>query len=135
MNPTQIFQYRLATPSSRVYPGAHVGRMVSSGHLFKQHEPLIAHPDPRRIDLRASVLDVFGQYRVRVYQQHSLIDVLLLADLSASMSQNKALLLACLDSIAESAFSYGDRFSFMACGSQTPNHYQLKHCQQRGAPP
>lgn len=133
MNPTQIFQYRLSTPSSRVYPGAHVGLRVSSGHLFKQHEPLLAHPDPRRIDLRASVLDVFGQYRVRVYQQHSLIDVLLLADLSASMSQNKTLLLNCLDAIAESAFSYGDRFSFMACGSQDLDSYQLKHCQQRGA--
>jgi uncharacterized protein (DUF58 family) len=133
MTPTQIFQYRLAMPSSRVYPGAHVGRRVSSGHLFKQHEPLIAHPDPRRIDLRASVLDVFGQYRVRVYQQHSLIDVLLLVDLSASMSPNKTLLLACLDAIAESAFSYGDRFSFMACGNQDSNSYQLKHCQQRGA--
>jgi len=120
-------------PSSRVYPGAHVGRRVSSGHLFKQHEPLIAHPDPRRIDLRASVLDVFGQYRVRVYQQHSLIDVLLLADLSASMSQNKALLLASLDSIAGSAFSYGDRFSFIACGGETTPRYQLSHCQQQGA--
>ena len=133
MTTTQIFQYRLSTPSNRVYPGTHVGRRVSSGHLFKQHESLLAHPDPRRIDLRASVLDVFGQYRVRVYQQHSLIDVLLLADLSASMSQNKTLLLACLDAIAESAFSYGDRFSFMACGSQDPNRYQLKYCQQRGA--
>ncbi|MDD5275629.1 MAG: VWA domain-containing protein [Methylovulum sp.] len=133
MIPTQIFQYRLTMPSSRVYPGAHVGRMVSSGHLFKQHEPLIAHPDPRRIDLRASVLDVFGQYRVRVYQQHSLIDVLLLADLSTSMSQNKAVLLACLESIAGSAFSYGDRFSFIGCGSEITPRYQLTHCQQRGA--
>ncbi|PPD48871.1 MAG: MxaS protein [Methylobacter sp.] len=133
MNPTPIFQYRLSMPSSRVYPGAHVGRMVSSGHLFKQHEPLIAHPDPRRIDLRASVLDVFGQYRVRVYQQHSLVDVLLLADLSESMSQNKTMLLASLDAIAESAFSYGDRFSFIGCGSETTPRYQLNHCRQRGA--
>jgi len=133
MNPTQIFQYRLSTPSNRVYPGAHIGRRVSSGHLFKQHEPLLAHPDPRRIDLRASVLDVFGQYRVRVYQQHSLIDVLLLADLSASMSQNKTLLLDCLDAIAESAFSYGDRFSFIGCNSQASARYHLSHCQQRGA--
>ncbi|MDD2724141.1 MAG: MxaS protein [Methylovulum sp.] len=133
MNPTQIFQYRLNTPSNRVYPGAHVGRRVSSGHLFKQHEPLLAHPDPRRIDLRASVLDVFGQYWVRVYQQHSLIDVLLLADLSASMNQNKTLLLACLDAIAESAFSYGDRFSFIGCGSESKHCYQLSHCQQQGA--
>ncbi|MCF7999381.1 MAG: MxaS protein [Methylovulum sp.] len=133
MTLAHIFQYRLAMPSCRVYPGAHVGRMVSSGHLFKQHEPLIAHPDPRRIDLRASVLDVFGQYRVRVYQQHSLIDVLLLADLSTSMGQNKALLLDCLESIAESAFSYGDRFSFIGCGSETSARYQLSHCQQRGA--
>jgi len=132
-SPSPIFQYRLAMPSTRVYPGAHAGRRVSSGHLFKQHEPLLAHPDPRRIDLRASVLDVFGQYRVRVYQQHNLIDVLLLADLSKSMSQNKTLLMDCLDAIAESAFSYGDRFSFIGCGSERAAAYQLSHCQQRGA--
>ncbi len=133
MTSDHIFQYRLAMPSCHVYPGAHVGHRVSNGHLFKRHEPLLAYPDPRRIDLRASVLDMFGHYQVRVYQQHSLIDVLLLADLSASMNNNVAILLDCLDSIAESAFSYGDRFSFIGCGGKDPVHYQLKHCQQRGA--
>lgn len=133
----EIFQYRLAMPGTRVYPGAHAGRMVGSGRLFKRHEPLIAYPDPRRIDLRASVLDVFEQYRVRVYQQHSVIEVLLLADRSASMNSGDAnkqqVFLDCLASIAESAFSYGDSFSFIACGATVEQRYDLMQCRQRGA--
>jgi len=135
----EIFQYRLAMPGTRVYPGAHAGRRVSSGPLFKRHEPLIAYPDPRRIDLRASVLDLFGQYRVRVYQQHSQVDVLLLADMSASMTGDKPdkqrVFVDCLASIAESAFSYGDSFSFIACGATVEPRYVLMQCKQRGAIP
>ncbi|MDO9106557.1 MAG: MxaS protein [Methylovulum sp.] len=132
----ETFQYRTRLPGNRVYPGAHAGRMVSSGQLFKRHEPLIAYPDPRRIDLRASVLDMFGQYRVRVYQQHSVIEVMLLADMSASMNSgdtNKLqMFLDCLASIAESAFSYGDSFSFIACGATVEPRYVLMQCKQHG---
>ncbi len=50
----ESFHYRLAHPGYSVFPGAHPGQMVGSGQLFKRHEPLLASPDPRRIDLRAS---------------------------------------------------------------------------------
>ncbi|WP_256360841.1 hypothetical protein [Methylomonas koyamae] len=60
--------------------------MVGNGQLFKRHEALLARPDPRRLDLRASVLDPFGQYRVRAYQEHDRVEVMVLADLSASLA-------------------------------------------------
>ena len=43
--PPQLFHYRIAAPSPRVFPGSHPGRMVASGQLFQRHEPLIASPD------------------------------------------------------------------------------------------
>jgi uncharacterized protein (DUF58 family) len=132
-----IFRYRPARPVAGVFPGAHPGQMVGGGQLFKRHEPLIASPDPRRIDLRASVLDPFGGYRVRVYQQKSTLDVYLIADLSASMSfsgrsNKQRVLVDFLLSAAGSAFSYGDNFSFIGCGRQFEQRWLVQGCRQMG---
>ncbi len=116
-SPAQHFHYRIATPSPQVYPGSHPGRMVASGQLFQRHQPLLASPDPRRLDLRASVLNLFEDYQVRVYRQHSVLDVLLLADLSASMAGQRESVLAVLASIAASVLDAGDRFYFIGCDS------------------
>jgi len=115
--PPQLFHYRIASPSPSVFPGSHPGRMVASGQLFQRHEPLIASPDPRRLDLRASMLNLFEDYQVRVYRQHSVLDVVLLADLSASMAGQRQLVLDALASIAASALTVGDRFHFAGCDS------------------
>ncbi|WP_026600682.1 DUF58 domain-containing protein [Methylomonas sp. 11b] len=120
---TQPFQYRLPRPVVGVFPGAHPGQMVGNGQLFKRHDTLIARPDPRRIDLRASLLDPFGQYQVRVQQQNSAVDVFLLADFSASMgfsggNDKRCVLADMLLSIAASALEYGDNFGFIACNQQ-----------------
>lgn len=124
MSAANIFYYRKAAQQS-VFPGAHPGKIVGSGQLFKQHMPLITAPDPRHIDLRASVLDPFGQFQVKAFQQQSRLDVFLLADLSASMSyqgqRNKQQqIIDCLLSISHSAHMTGDRFGFVGCG-QTIN--------------
>lgn len=126
----EVFRYRPAQTSPKVFPGAHPGRMVSSGRLFKRHEPLIAAPDPRRIDLRASVLDPFGGYKVRVFQQHSVLDVVMAVDLSASMAfsgrhSKPALTGQILASVYASTAFYGDRFAAIGCGSQTNDPIRL----------
>lgn len=133
----KTFRYRLSQPSSHVFPGAHPGQMISSGQLFKRHEPLIASPDPRRIDLRASVLDPFGAYKVRVYQQKTTLDVYLIADLSASMSfpgrhHKQQIVIDFLLSAASSAFSYGDHFGFIGCGDAPEQRWILPACRQMG---
>ncbi len=120
MTATNIFHYR-KTAQQSVFPGAHAGKIVGSGQLFKHHTPLISSPDPRHIDLRASVLDPFGQFLVKTFQQQSRLDVFLIADLSASMGyqgqfSKQQVLIDCLLSIAESAHATGDRFGFVGCG-------------------
>jgi len=123
-----IFYYRKAAQHS-VFPGVHRSKVIGNGILFKQHQPLINAPDPRRIDLRASLLNPFSQYQVKSFQQQSRLDVFLLADLSASMgyhgNYNKPQAVAdCLLSVAKSAHATGDRFGFVGCG-QVLNHQLL----------
>lgn len=126
MKSIETFQYRLARPGYSVLPGAHPGQMVGSGQLFKRHEALLASPDPRRIDLRASLLDPFGGYRVRVFQQHSKLTVYAIADLSASMTPAKLqTLVDFVLSAAQSALQSGDNFGFIGCGPVIDRHWLL----------
>jgi uncharacterized protein (DUF58 family) len=129
-----LLLYRLLWQTGSVYPGAHPGQMVGTGPLFKRHEPLVASPDPRRIDLRATVLDPFSGYRVRVYQQLSTVNVYLIADLSASMSyaSKKSALIRFLLTAAHSALSYGDRFGFIGCAESIIRQWLLPPCLHSG---
>lgn len=131
---TETLHYRLPWQSSSVYPGAHPGQMIGAGQLFKRHEPLIASPDPRRIDLRASVLDPFSSYRVRVYQQQSAVNVYLIADLSASMgyADKQQTLIRFLLAAAHSAFGYGDKFGFIGCTGRIEQRWLLPAGQHLG---
>lgn len=131
---TEILHYRLPWQSRSVYPGAHPGQIVGAGQLFKHHLPLVASTDPRRIDIRATILDPFGHYRVRVYQQQSAVNVYLIADLSASMSyaNKKQVLLEFLLSAANSAFSYGDKFGFIGCTGSIEHRWLLPAGRHQG---
>ncbi len=115
-----IFYYRKLGQNS-LFPGAHMSRVAGSGQLFKQHQSLINMPDPRHIDLRASLLDPFSRFQVKTFQQLSRLDVFLLADLSASMRfvgayDKRQALVDCLLSVAQSAHAMHDRFGFVGWG-------------------
>lgn len=125
MQAIKSFHYRLAHPGYSVFPGAHPGQMVGSGQLFKRHEPLLASPDPRRIDLRASLLDPFSSYRVRVFQQHSKLTMTVIADLSASMAGKLPALCDFVLSAAQSALETGDSFGFIGCGEALDHRWLL----------
>lgn len=131
---TETLFYRLPWRATAVYPGVHPGQMVGAGHLFKRHQPLIASPDPRRLDLRASVLDPFGGYRVRVYQQESTVNVYVLADMSASMgyADKQQTLIQFLLTAAKSVLGYGDKFGFIGCADGIDKRWLLPACQQSG---
>ncbi|WP_198245671.1 DUF58 domain-containing protein [methane-oxidizing endosymbiont of Gigantopelta aegis] len=123
-----VFYYRKPAQYA-IFPGAHPGQMAGNGFLFKQHRALISQPDPRHIDLRASLLNPFSEYRVKSFQQQSRLDVFLLADFSASMSYHghnskPQAVIDCLLSVAQSAHATGDRFGFIGCG-QTLKHQWL----------
>lgn len=132
---TEPLQYRLPWQSTAVYPGAHPGRMVGAGQLFNRHEPLISSPDPRRIDLRASVLDPFGGYRVRVFLQQSTVNVYLIADLSASMGlgNKSGILQQLLLDLADAVAGYGDKLGFIGCSQNIEPRWRLNAGRQHQA--
>jgi uncharacterized protein (DUF58 family) len=87
---------------------------------FHGHVPLIAQPDPRQLDVRATLREPFGQLMVRSFRQSSAIPVYLLADLSGSMgftgTRRKIELLAQFAAaVAFSAYRTGDPFGFFGC--------------------
>ncbi len=111
--------------------------MHGMGQLFKSHVPLLAYPDPQRLDMRASLLDVFGGYWVRSYHQRSPIPVVVIADLSGSMnfngrqSKHQALTDFAV-SLAHSAYQGGDAFSFIGCDHQVRSELFLPASHRRG---
>jgi hypothetical protein len=65
--------------------GGHAGRMRGAGESFVDMAPLLAHPDPRRLDLRRSLTDPFGGLFVRRFQTRTDLRLHVLLDASASL--------------------------------------------------
>jgi uncharacterized protein (DUF58 family) len=114
------FHYAVGWRAPGAHPGSHRSGQLGGGYEFAGHVPFVANPDPRNLDLRASLNDPFGQLMVRTFRQRSAIPVYVVADLSASLSfrgtasklDNLALFTA---SAAYSAYRSGDTFGFIGC--------------------
>jgi len=116
------FVYRLPVSSVGSRPGAHRGSSRGAGMSFAAHAKLFDQPDPRRLDLRASISDVRGDWLVRTYLQPASITVYVLLDISESMKfghpgklQVAAKFLHCL---GLSAYAYGDAISLLPFDSR-----------------
>ena len=57
--------YRLDAPALGHFPGHHRSPHGEGGFEFRGHAPLMDAPDPRRLDLHASLRDAFGNWIVR----------------------------------------------------------------------
>ena len=87
------FRYRLPWAVDSAFPGTHASRHAGDAQRFRGLAPLMRHPDPRRLDLRASLRDPFETLQVRVMQARSRCQVFVAADLSASMGSGGKLAL------------------------------------------
>lgn len=85
MTQTLEFHYKVSGRSRGHRPGAHAGRTEGTGQLFATHRRLIDHPDPRRLDVRASLRDLRGDWLVRLARQRVAVPVHVIVDVSASM--------------------------------------------------
>ena len=114
--------YRVGAPVLGHFPGHHRSARGDSGFEFRGHASLLDAPDPRRLDLHASLRDPFGDWRVRIYSQRKSVPVTVVADLSASMSftgraPKLAVLADFVESLAWSVWRTGDSFGFVGCDS------------------
>jgi hypothetical protein len=134
--------YRIQWFAGGRRPGHHRSRSPGAGYEFSGHAPLLRELDARRLDVHASLRDPLsygaGLWQVRTYHQRSAIRVVLLADLSASMSadgtQRKMQLLADLTAaLAYSASRAGDAFGFFGADTHLRSDFLQFPSHTRGA--
>lgn len=134
---TAEFVYHLPGRAAGSRPGAHRSRRSGEGHSFRHLAPLLSHPDPRRLDLRASVTDPFENWHVRLYEQRSAIRVYALLDLSGSMSyrgrQSRAAVMAdFIHALAASVYRHGDRLGIIGAADRVRGDFSLPLSRQPG---
>lgn len=113
------FVYKLPGTSAGSRPGAHRSRSRGSGMAFASHARLFDRPDPRRLDLRASLTDLRRDWLVRTNLQRSSVAIHAIVDVSASMhfgsARTKIAVTAdFLGALGYSAHRYGDSVSLLA---------------------
>ncbi|MGR8935959.1 MAG: DUF58 domain-containing protein [Gammaproteobacteria bacterium] len=131
------FHYRIGWRSHSAHPGLHLSSQSGGEQEFYGHAPLMARPEAHNIDIHASLLDPFGQFVVRTFKQRSIINVVLIADLSASMGFGDKMAAAArfAESAAYSAYRSGDYFGFIGCREQLlPEFYYPARWYKGGLP-
>lgn len=118
MEQVQEFRYRAPGRVPGWRSGSHAGSMPGAGLEFASHLRLRDHPDPRRLDLRASLASLHPDWLVRVHRQQAAMTVRLLVDVSASMRFGTPSKLERVASFARalghSAFRVGDAVGLAA---------------------
>lgn len=122
MNGPAEFHYRLPMRAGGFRPGSHPGSGFGAGQEFAMHGRLFDYPDPRRLDLRASVRAARSEWLVRVHLQRAAIPVQVIVDVSASMHfgtrQTKLQVAAdFVEALGHSAFRVGDQLGMLAFDS------------------
>lgn len=130
--------YRLGAPALGHFPGRHRSPRGESGFEYRGQARLIDAPDPRRLDLHASLRDPFGDWIVRVHSQRKAVPVVMVADLSASMGftgahRKQAVVADFVASLAWSAWRNGDAFGFVGCDARVRADLLLPPTRVRGA--
>jgi uncharacterized protein (DUF58 family) len=136
MDAPQEFRYRLPRRAGGQRPGTHRGTALGTGLEFLRHARLFDRPDPRRLDLRASLSDLHGDWLVRVNRQRAAVTVRLLADVSASMrfgTPSKLELVADFAlALGHSSFRVGDPLGLLAFGARLREDLHLPPWRGRG---
>ena len=118
MDDSGEIRYHLPRRAGGQRTGAHRATAAGAGLEFLTHRTLFDHPDPRRLDLRASLADLRGDWLVRVNRLRAAITVLALVDVSASMrfGERSKLDVAAdfVESLGRSAFRIGDAVGMLA---------------------
>ncbi len=138
MNAPKDFHYRMPRRVGGQRPGAHRSVTAGSGQEFIAHQTLFDRPDPRRLDLRASLRDPEQRWLVRVTRQRAGIPVYLVADVSASMAFGSSTtkierLAEFARSLGDSSFRMGDALGLLAFDRIERTDLMLPPMRSRGA--
>jgi uncharacterized protein (DUF58 family) len=118
MAAVQEFRYRSPQRVAGWRTGSHEGTAPGAGLEFATHVRLYDRPDPRRLDLRASIASLRSEWLVRVHRQQAAMTVRLLVDVSASMRfgtpSKLEVVAAFVQALGQSAFRVGDAVGMAA---------------------
>jgi uncharacterized protein (DUF58 family) len=122
MSEHREFHYRLPQRIGGWRPGSHRGSSLGAGQEFVSHMRLYDRPDPRRLDLRASLRNIQQEWLVRINRQQASIPVHAVVDVSASMSfgsQRSKLDVAAefVEALGQSTFRVGDSLGMLGFDS------------------
>jgi uncharacterized protein (DUF58 family) len=123
--------YALRWRVAGVIPGSHPGSDNGQSGRFRQVVPFDRSPDPRRIDLRATLRDPFERLHVRQFEQRASAQVVMLVDASASMAfglrvSNYALAAALGSAVAKAAHEIHDGVGLAVCGDTIEAEYPVR---------
>lgn len=137
MSAPQEFHYRLPHRVGGWRPGSHAGSGLGGGQEFATHLSLYDWPDPRRLDLRASLRDSRGGWLVRVHRQRAAIAVHAVVDVSASMNfgepRSKLQVAAdFVEALGHSAFRVGDALGMIGFDARQRDDLFMPAMRSRG---
>ncbi|HSI28566.1 MAG: DUF58 domain-containing protein [Methylophilus sp.] len=120
--PSQFF-YNINWRSRSYHAGATLTTHHGNGSDFAGFSTLLACPDPKRIDIRASVRTVPRQWLVRTYLERAAVRVYAIVDVSSSMyfqgeANMRQQVTEFVSSLAWSANRQGDAFGMRAADDQ-----------------
>jgi uncharacterized protein (DUF58 family) len=122
MHAVQEFHYRLPSRVRSSRPGSHPGLTIGAGQEFVSHRSLYDRPDPRRLDLRASLRSLRDEWLVRVNRQRAGVSVYAVVDVSPSMSfaggSKQRQVEEFLESLGLSTFRAGDALGMLGFDSR-----------------
>lgn len=112
-------------------PGRHDSRSLGGSGAFADQVSLLDHPDPRRIDVRASLFDPFETIRVRRYRQAVTARVVVILDTSGSMGvagrgDRRSLAVAISAGLARAVEVSSDRYGLVTGRDDDPYWPPLK---------
>lgn len=132
-----LFFYSIQWRSKSYHAGATLTAHHGNGSDFAGFSSLLACPDPKRIDIRASVRTVPRQWLVRTYLERAAIRVFAIVDLSSSMffegeSNMRQQVTEFVSSLAWSATRQGDAFGMRAAADTCIPAWQVMPTFQPG---
>lgn len=137
-NLSSLLDYKIGWKPSGTEPGASGGVLAGIGDRLRSLVLLRDHPDPRRLDLTASMRDPLERLWVRDFYLNTAFKVVLLVDLSASMGYEgkvKRMDVACemASHLALAAWKNGDAYGIYGANEDVRKDATLPARVNRGA--
>jgi len=133
-----FLDYAVRWRAGQALPGRHHARASGVGGDFRACRPFWQVPDTRRIDVRRSIMDPFGEVMVRQTDDRTSICLIVAADVSRSMQAAPECgtlrgVARLAEAAARSAHRAGDRFGLIAFDAAPRADLFLPPCRGRGA--